>query len=61
MFGPIAILAFLLYPIFWILLLPFRLLGLAFEGLFELLRGIILLPARLLGYRGHDDRYCRYS
>ena len=45
---PIAILAVILYPIVWLLLLPFRLLGLAVEGVFELLRGIILLPARVL-------------
>jgi hypothetical protein len=46
---PLALLAIVLYPIVWLLLLPFRLLGLAFEGVFELLRAIILLPARLLG------------
>jgi len=38
----------------WLLLLPFRLLGLAVEGVFELLRGIILLPARVL--RGRPSR-----
>ena len=48
---PLALLAVLLYPIIWLVLLPFRLLGLAFEGVFELLRAIILLPARLLGGR----------
>jgi hypothetical protein len=46
---PLALLAIVLYPIVWLLLLPFRLLGLAFEGVFELLRAIIMLPARLLG------------
>ena len=46
---PIAIIALILYPIVWLLLLPFRLVGLAFEGVFELLRAIILLPARMLG------------
>jgi len=45
---PLALLALVLYPIVWLLLLPFRLLGLAVEGVFELLRGIILLPARVL-------------
>jgi hypothetical protein len=45
---PLALLALLLYPIVWLLLLPFRLLGLAVEGVFELLRAIILFPARLL-------------
>jgi hypothetical protein len=45
---PLALLALVLYPIVWLLLLPFRLLGLAVEGVFELLRAIILLPARVL-------------
>ena len=45
---PLALLALVLYPIVWLLLLPFRLLGLAVEGVCELLRGIILLPARVL-------------
>ena len=46
---PLALLAIVLYPVVWLLLLPFRLVGLAFEGVFELLRAIILLPARMLG------------
>jgi hypothetical protein len=46
---PLALLALLAYPIVWLLLLPFRLLGLAVEGAFELLRAVILLPARVLG------------
>jgi len=45
---PLALLALVLYPLVWLLLLPFRLLGLAVEGVFELQRGIILLPARVL-------------
>ncbi len=45
---PIALLALLLYPVVWLLLLPFRLLGVAVEGIFELLRSLILLPSRLL-------------
>ena len=45
---PLALLALVLYPLVWLVLLPFRLLGLAVEGVFELLRGIILLPARVL-------------
>jgi hypothetical protein len=48
---PLALLALVLYPLAWLLLLPFRLLGLAVEGVFELLRAIILLPARVLGGR----------
>jgi hypothetical protein len=46
---PLALLALLLYPLVWLLLLPFRLLGIAVEGAFELLRALVLLPARLLG------------
>ena len=45
---PLALAAVVLYPIVWLLLLPFRLLGIAVEGVFELLRSIILLPARVL-------------
>ncbi len=45
---PLALLALVLYPIVWLLLLPFRLLGVAVEGVFELLRAIVLLPARVL-------------
>jgi hypothetical protein len=45
---PLAILALVLYPIVWLLLLPFRLLGIAVEGVLGLVKGIILLPARLL-------------
>lgn len=46
---PLALLAVVLYPIVWILMLPFRLLGLAVESVFVLLRSILMLPARLLG------------
>jgi hypothetical protein len=46
---PLALVALVLYPLIWLLLLPFRLVGLAFEGVFELLRAILLLPARVLG------------
>ena len=45
---PIALLAVLLWPIVFLIALPFRLLGIAVEGVFELLRSIIMLPARLL-------------
>lgn len=45
---PLALLALIAYPFVWLLLLPFRLLGIAVEGVFELLRAILLLPARLL-------------
>jgi hypothetical protein len=46
---PCALLALILYPLVWLLLLPFRLVGIAVDGVFELLRAIILLPARLFG------------
>jgi hypothetical protein len=45
---PVALLAVVLYPLVWLLLLPFRLLGVAVDGVFELLRSIILLPSRIL-------------
>ena len=48
---PLALVALVLYPLVWLLLLPFRLVGLVFEGVFELLKAIILLPARVLGGR----------
>ena len=46
---PLAIVALLLWPIVWLISLPFRLLGIAVGGVFELLRAIITLPARVLG------------
>lgn len=48
---PLALLALLLYPLVWLLLLPFRLLGVAVDGVLELLRAVVTLPARLLGSR----------
>ena len=45
---PLALLALVLYPIAWLLLLPFRLLGIAVEGVLALVRAVIFLPARLL-------------
>ena len=46
---PLALFALILYPFVWLLLLPFRLLGIAVDGVFELLRAIMMLPARLFG------------
>ncbi len=46
---PVAILALVLYPVVWLLLLPFRILGIAVEGVLGIVRGLILLPARVLG------------
>lgn len=45
---PLAILALILYPIFWLLLLPFRLLGIAVDGVFDLIKAIVMLPSRIL-------------
>ena len=46
---PVAILALLLYPVVWLLLLPFRLVGIAINGLFAFIKALFLLPARILG------------
>ena len=48
---PLAILALLLYPLIWLLLLPLRLVGIVVGGLFEFIRALFLLPARVLGGR----------
>jgi hypothetical protein len=46
---PLALLALVLYPLVWLLLIPFRLVGIAVEGALGLVRGIVLLPGRVLG------------
>jgi len=48
---PLALLALLLWPFVWLLSLPFRLVGIAVDGVFDLLRALLSLPARLLGGR----------
>jgi hypothetical protein len=48
---PVALLALVLYPLVWILLLPFRLVGVAVDGVLSLVRGLLTLPAQLLGSR----------
>ena len=45
---PLALLALFAYPVVWLLLLPFRLLGIAVEGVLGLVKGLILLPGRVL-------------
>ena len=45
---PLALLALVLYPFVWLVLLPFRLLGIAVGGVLELLKAILFLPARVL-------------
>jgi len=46
---PLALLALLVYPLVWLLLLPFRLLGIGVDAVFGLLRALVMLPARVLG------------
>jgi hypothetical protein len=46
---PLALLALVLYPLVWLVLLPFRLVGIAIEGVLSLVKAILFLPARLLG------------
>lgn len=48
---PLALLALVLWPLVWLITLPFRLIGIAVEGVFALLRAIVFLPARVLGGR----------
>ncbi|HET9101668.1 MAG TPA: hypothetical protein VFN62_14825 [Acidobacteriaceae bacterium] len=45
---PLALFALILYPIVWLLLLPFRIVGIAVHGVLELVAALIMLPARLL-------------
>jgi hypothetical protein len=49
---PIALVALLLYPLVWVLLLPFRIVGIALEGVFAFLKALFQLPARLLAAPG---------
>ncbi|MDH4066512.1 MAG: hypothetical protein OEW19_19080 [Acidobacteriota bacterium] len=51
---PLALLALIAYPFVWLLLLPLRLLGIAVDGVFQFLRALLLLPARML--RGPTGR-----
>jgi len=53
---PLALLALVLWPLVWLISLPFRLLGIAFDAVFALLRAVLFLPARLLGYRDAERR-----
>ena len=52
---PLALMALVLYPLIWLMLMPFRLVGIGVEAVFELLRAIVMLPARILG--GAQRRY----
>jgi hypothetical protein len=48
---PLALLAVILYPLVWLILLPFRLVGLAVGGVLGFLKAVVMLPARALGSR----------
>jgi hypothetical protein len=48
---PLALLALLLWPVAWLISLPFRLIGITFDALFAFLKALLFLPARVLGYR----------
>ncbi|MFZ2987641.1 hypothetical protein [Ideonella sp.] len=48
---PVALLALLLFPLIWLLSLPFRLVGITLDAVFALLKAVLFLPARLLGHR----------
>jgi hypothetical protein len=50
---PLALLALILWPLAWLVSLPFRLVGITFDALFALLKALLMLPARVLGYRPH--------
>jgi hypothetical protein len=49
---PLALLLLVLAPLIWLLALPFRLVGVCVSAVFALLKTLLLLPARVLGYRG---------
>ena len=51
---PVALLALLLWPVVWLVSLPLRLIGITLEAVFALLRAILFLPARVLGYRSRQ-------
>ena len=51
---PVAILAIILWPLIWLLSLPFRAVALSFDAIFALVRAILFLPARILGYRDNS-------
>ena len=48
---PLALLALVLWPLVWLISLPFRLVGIAFDAVFALLGAVLHLPARVLGHR----------
>ena len=48
---PLALVALVLYPVIWLISIPLRLVGISVEAVFALVKSILMLPARLLGYR----------
>jgi hypothetical protein len=50
---PLAILVLLLWPVLWLLSIPFRIVGVVLEALLAFMRAILFLPARILGWRGN--------
>jgi len=50
---PVALLALVVFPIVWLICLPFRLVGIAVGAVFSFLKALLFLPARILGYRPH--------
>jgi hypothetical protein len=53
---PVAILAIVLWPLVWLLSLPFRAVAISLDAVFALLRAILFLPARILGHRDSSAR-----
>ena len=49
---PLAILALILFPFLWLISLPLRLVGISIAAVFALIRAVLFLPARLLGFKG---------
>ena len=49
---PLAILVLVLWPLVWLISLPLKLVGISLEAVFALIKSILFLPARLLGFRG---------
>jgi hypothetical protein len=58
---PLALLALILWPICWLLSLPFRFVGITFAAVFALLRAILFLPARILGWRPRQVQASRVA
>jgi hypothetical protein len=53
---PVALLALILFPIVWLLSLPLRLIGISVEAVFALIKSLLFLPARVLGWKRHAYR-----